>query len=129
MNENEYAAGMAVTPGYRYVDVVGDQLFVAGQVPQEGDGRLVGVDDPAAQATACLANLRTLVELHGFAMGDVRHLTIHVVGPHQNLLDAWGAVTAWFGDRGVPPATLLGAHLLGFEQQLVEIDATIIRRP
>lgn len=37
-------------------------------------------------------------------------------------------MTTWFGDGGVPPATLLGAHLLGFDRQLVEVDATVIRR-
>ena len=128
MNEPEMAAGLAATPGYHYADVVGDQLFVAGQVPQRADGDLVGIGEPATQATACLDNLRTLIELHGFSIDHVRHLTVHVVGEHQNLLDAWGAVTAWYPD-GVPPATLLGAHRLGFTEQLVEIDATIVRPP
>jgi hypothetical protein len=65
--------------------------------------------------------------VHGFTTDDIRHLTVHVVGPHQNLLGAWNAVTAWF-DGSVPPATLLGAHLLGHAHQLVEIDATVVRR-
>ena len=63
--------------------------------------------------------------MHGFGLGDVRHLTIHVVGEHENLLAAWNAVRDWF-DGDVPPATLLGAHLLGYTDQLVEIDATIV---
>lgn len=128
MNEDELDAGLAQTPSYRYADVVGDQLFVAGQVPQTGSGQLIGIGDPAAQATACLDNLRTLVGVHGFAVGDVRHLVIYVVGEHQNLLDAWAAVTAWF-DGTVPPATLLGINQLGFSDQLVEVDATIVRNP
>lgn len=125
LNEAELGAGLAPTPGYVYAQVVGSQLFVAGQVPLDGDGELVGRGDPARQAVACLENLRTLIELHGFAIGDIRHLPIHVVGPHQHLLDAWSAVVDWF-DGPVPPATLLGAHLLGHTDQLVEIDATII---
>lgn len=126
MNQRELAAGLAPTPGYRYADVVGDRLVVAGQVPLDGDGSLIGPDDPAQQATACLENLRLLVGVHGFAVDDVRHLTVHVVGGHHDLLAAWGAVTEWFaGD--VPPATLLGANLLGHTGQLVEIDATILR--
>ncbi len=127
-NQAEHDAGLAPTPGYRYAEVVGQQLFVAGQVPLDGDGELVGFDDPAAQAVACLDNLRTLVGVNGFGIADVRHLTIHVVGPHQHLLDAWSAVVGWF-DGSVPPATLLGAHLLGYERQLVEIDATIVAEP
>ena len=72
----------------------------------------------------CLDNLRTLVEVHGFTIGDVRQLKIYVVGPHQHLLDAWAAVAGWF-DGMVPPATLMGVNLLGYADQLVEIDATI----
>ncbi|MEO1055402.1 MAG: RidA family protein [Actinomycetota bacterium] len=126
MNDAEQAAGLATTPGYRYADVVGDQLFVAGQVPLDAAGELVGANDPGAQATACLDHVQTLVGVHGFTTADLRHLTIYVVGPHQHLLDAWGAVTQWFGGE-VPPATLLGVNLLGYADQLVEIDATIIR--
>lgn len=126
-NEAERRAGMADTPGYRYADRVDDQLFVAGQVPLDGDGRLVGIDDPAAQTTACLDNLRTVLGVHGFGVGDVRHLTIHVVGEREALTTAWVAVTRWFDERLVPPATLLGARVLGHAQQLVEVDATVVR--
>lgn len=126
MNEAEQDAGLAATPGYRYADVVGDELFVAGQVPNDASGALVGVGDPAAQATACLERLTTVVEVHGFERTDVRQLVIYVVGEHATLLAAWGAVTEWWGGE-VPPATLLGVNLLGYEDQLVEIDATVRR--
>jgi len=128
-NEAERHAGLAPTPGYRYAEPVGDQLFVAGQVPLDGDGQLVGRGDPAAQARQCLDNLRTLVTVHGFAVGDVRHLTIHVVGERSALTEAWSAVTGWFGDDPVAPATLLGAAALGHADQLVEVDATVLRSP
>ena len=49
---------------------------------------------------------------------------IYVVGRHQNLIDAWHAVTRGF-DNNVPPATLLGVTVLGYEDQLVEIDAQV----
>ena len=126
MNDEELAAGLAPTPGYRYADVVGDRLFVAGQVPHAEDGALVGLGDPHQQATQCLDNLRTLVEVHGLDVDDVRQLTIYVVGEHENLTTAWDAVTDWF-DGPVPPATLLGVNDLGYRDQLVEIDATVIR--
>lgn len=100
---------------------------MAGQVPLDSTGILVGAGSPADQAVQCLANLRVLLEeVHGFATSDVEHLRVYVVGPHQHLLDAWTAVVEWFG--GVtPPATLLGVHLLGYTRQLVEIDASISR--
>ena len=80
----------------------------------------------AAEIPGFLDNLATLLRVHGFDTGDIRHLTIHVVGDQQHLSEAWGAVTSWF-DGPVPPATLLGAHLLGHAEQLVEVDATVLR--
>lgn len=128
MNDIETAAGLAPTAGYRYADVVGSQLFVAGQVPLDASGQLVGRDDPAAQARQCLDNLALLVRTHRFSLGDVRHVRIHVVGPHDALLAAWSAIRDWFDDD-VPPATLLGSPQLGHEGQLVEIEASVRRDP
>lgn len=76
-NQMELEAGMAPTPGYRYAQVVGDQLFVAGQVPLDGSGEIIG-GDSGSQAIACLDNLQTLVQLHGFERYDLRHLTVYV---------------------------------------------------
>jgi len=125
MNDLEVAAGLPQTPGYRYADVVGDRLHVAGQVPHDASGTLVS-GDVAGQTVQCVANLVTLIELHGFDRADIRHLTIYVVGPQQHLRDAWTALAGTFA-TAVPPATLLGVHLLGYERQLVEIDARVER--
>jgi enamine deaminase RidA (YjgF/YER057c/UK114 family) len=124
MNEKELAGGMAATPGYRYADVVGNRLYLAGQVPLLADGRLVGPHDVTSQTVQCLANLFTLVSANGFDRDDIHQLTIYVIGPHQHLIDAWKAVTEGF-DNNVPPATLLGVTVLGYTDQLVEIDAQV----
>jgi enamine deaminase RidA (YjgF/YER057c/UK114 family) len=54
-------------------------------------------------------------------------MTIYVVGNIDSLSEAWQAVKQYFNGI-VPPATLLGVALLGHENQLVEIDATIIKK-
>ena len=126
MNDIEVAAGLPQTSNYRYAKRLGNQLFVAGQVPHNSKAQLVGKDDPLAQATQCLENLRTLLEVHGFDEADIQQLTVYVVGKSSHLLAAWSAVENWF-DYRVPPATLLGVSLLGYPEQLVEIDATIVK--
>ena len=126
LNEGELGAGLAQTSNYRYADRVGDRLFVAGQVPRDASAKVVGQGDPVVQTRQCLQNLFTLISHHGFSGDDIHQLTVYVVGPHQNLLDAWGEVTSWF-EHNVPPATLLGVTLLGYADQLVEIDAVIER--
>ena len=124
MNEGEISAGLAQTSNYRYADRIGGRLFVAGQVPRDAEGNLIGKDDPAAQARQCLQNLFTLVVHHGFSRNDIHQLTVYVVGPHENLLNAWHEVVSSF-DMNVPPATLLGVTLLGHAGQLVEVDAVV----
>jgi enamine deaminase RidA (YjgF/YER057c/UK114 family) len=124
MNENELAAGLPPTPGYRYADAVRDELFLAGQVPNDGDGTIVGVGDAGAQADRCLENLFRVIDTNGFDRADIRRLVIYVVG--DELSTAWSAVRDRFGGE-VPPATLLGVARLGYPHQLVEIDATVRR--
>lgn len=126
MNELEHASGLAPTPGYRYADVVHGRLYVAGQVPLDTGGNLVSPGDVGAQARHCLGNLFRVIDVHGFGRDDIHHLTIYVVGPQTHLGAAWSAVRDEF-ESGVPPATLLGVNLLGYEGQLVEIDAHIER--
>ncbi len=125
MNDQERAAGLAPTPGYRYAERVGNRLFVAGQVPLDAEGILQGIGDPEEQTRQCLRNLDTLLACHGFERRDIRRLVIHVKGSRPDLGKAWEVVRHSFEDR-VPPATLLGAAELGYEGQLVEIDATIL---
>lgn len=126
MNESELKAGLAQTSKYRYADVVGDRLLMAGQVPLDAAGQLVGVGDVTTQTQQCVSNLLTVVRVHGFSRDDIHQLVIYVVGERQNLLDAWQQVTTAF-DANVPPATLLGVNQLGYEHQLVEIDARVER--
>ena len=125
MNEAETAAGLAPTPGYRYAELIGRELFVAGQVPLDHAGAVVAPRDARRQAEQCLENLSTILAVHGFAVRHIRQLRVYVVGEHPALLDAWNGVVGWF-DNDVPPATLLGVNRLGYGEQLVEIDARVI---
>jgi enamine deaminase RidA (YjgF/YER057c/UK114 family) len=126
MNEAEVSAGLAVTPGYQYAQRVGNQLFVAGQVPRDADGSVVAPGVPGAQAAQCLANLTKLLAVHGFAATDIRRLVVYVVGAQADLSAAWSAVAEHFGGQ-VPPATLLGVACLGYRGQVVEVDATVAK--
>ena len=126
MNEAERTAGLPPTAQYQYAQRVGNQLFVAGQVPHDTNGRVVGLDDPHAQALQCLSNLNVVLSVHGFSTPDVRQLVVYVVGEQAQLSAAWRAVVESFGGT-VPPATLLGVASLGYSGQLVEIQATVLK--
>jgi len=126
MNEAERAAGMPGTPQYQYAQRVGNQLFIAGQVPHDSQGQLVGVGDALVQANQCLQNLSLVLSVHGFSMADVRQLVVYVAGEQEQLSAAWKSTTEFFAGQ-VPPATLLGVARLGYPGQLVEVGATVVK--
>jgi enamine deaminase RidA (YjgF/YER057c/UK114 family) len=126
INAIEHAAGLPATAQYQYADRVGNQLFIAGQVPHNSQGLIVGLDDPHAQALQCLSNLNTLLAVHDFSTSDIRQLVVYVVGGQATLSAAWKTVADYFGGH-VPPATLLGVASLGYAGQLVEVHATVLK--
>ena len=115
------AVGLASTPGYAHVAVAGRLVGTAGAVPVDEDGALVGRGDHAAQARQVLANLEAQLAAAGAAPADVLKTTVYVVGPREALTTVWAVVQ----DSPVAPAasTLLGVTVLGYEDQLVEIEA------
>ena len=54
--DGELYPGMAAPSGYRNLDHVGGELFVAGQVPHDAGGELVGVGDAGDGAPEVLAD-------------------------------------------------------------------------
>ncbi|MEU8268984.1 RidA family protein [Sphaerisporangium sp. NPDC049002] len=117
-------------PGYAHAAVVeaGERLvFMAGAVPVDADGDLVGPGDPVAQARQVLANLTTALRAVG---SDLRHVvasTVYVAASeHQDLIRVWDVVRASELSDGPHTSTLLGVSYLGYSGQLVEITATAV---
>ncbi len=112
----QYAYASSVEPGARLV-------FPAGACPLDGDGRTVAPGDYAAQAAACVENLRLALDAAGARLGDVAYTRVLVASTRQqDLVTAWDVVRAEFGDHDVP-STLMGVTVLGYDDQLVEIEA------
>lgn len=79
--------------------------------------------DPAGQAAACIDNLELALAAAGAALADVISTRILVASSRQaDLVAAWEVIRDAFGDHGVP-STLLGVTVLGYTDQLVEIEA------
>lgn len=114
--EAEYAYVSTVEPATRLV-------FTAGACPLDGDGRTVAPGDHAAQARQAMANLETALTAAGAHLTDVVRTTVYVASAHQpDLVTAWQVVRDAFGDHD-PPSTLLGVTVLGYPDQLVEVEA------
>ncbi|MDF2667211.1 MAG: putative translation initiation inhibitor, yjgF family [Microbacterium sp.] len=98
-------------------------IFLAGSCPLNADGSTAGVGDYAAQAASCIENLRTALAEAGAGITDVISTRVLVASWRQaDLVTAWEVVRDAFGDHDVP-STLLGVTVLGYDDQLVEIEA------
>ncbi len=98
-------------------------IFLAGSCPLNADGSTAGVGDYAAQAASCIENLRTALAEAGAGITDVISTRVLVASWRQaDLVTAWEVVRNAFGDHDVP-STLLGVTVLGYDDQLVEIEA------
>ncbi|GAA1118110.1 RidA family protein [Nocardiopsis composta] len=109
---------------YAYAAVAtGRTVFTAGACPLDLDGSTVAPGDFEAQARRCMANLATALDAAGAALTDVVKYTVYVASSDQaDLVRAWDVVRAAFGDHDAP-ATLLGVAVLGYDDQLVEVEA------
>jgi len=116
-------AGMAPPTGYSYaIKKPGTPVFISGQVALDGDGRLVGENDVAAQVEQVFRNLRTVVEGCGGTMDDVVKITIFVTDASYRPAVA-AARQRHFKEGAYPASTYLVVSALAVPQLLVEIEA------
>jgi len=112
----QYAYAATAPPGARLI-------FLAGACPLELDGSVVGVGDYVAQAGKAMENLRFALKAAGAQLDDVVNTRVLVASSRQkDLVDAWTVVREAFGQHDVP-STLMGVTVLGYTDQLVEIEA------
>lgn len=98
-------------------------IFLAGSCPLNEDGSTAGIGDYAAQAATCIRNMNIALEAAGASLTDVISTRVLVASAKQgDLVAAWEVVRAAFGDHEVP-STLMGTTVLGYDHQLVEIEA------
>jgi enamine deaminase RidA (YjgF/YER057c/UK114 family) len=118
--------GLAAGVPYAYVAVTRDRpllVFTAGACPLDAAGFTVAPGDVMAQAEAAMANLRTALDSAGARLEDVVKITVYVASSERSdLVNAWSVVHGCFGSHE-PPATLLGVGVLGYPDQLVEVEA------
>jgi enamine deaminase RidA (YjgF/YER057c/UK114 family) len=106
---------------YAAVAPAGAMLFMAGACPLDADGKVVAAGDHRAQAEQALDNLFAVMEQHDTGARQLVKTTIYVVGDHQDLIAVWEVVAARLAPYR-PPSTLLGVTVLGYTDQLVEIE-------
>lgn len=112
----EYAYAATAPAGARLI-------FLAGSCPLNADGTTAAIGDYAGQAAKALENMRIALSEAGAALHDVISTRVLVASTRrEDLVTAWEVVRDEFGDHDVP-STLMGVTVLGYADQLVEIEA------
>jgi enamine deaminase RidA (YjgF/YER057c/UK114 family) len=117
-----YSAGFATDPGRL--------VFVSGQVAIDGEGRLVGEGDFAAQATQVFRNLTAVLATAGCTLKDVVRF-----GTYLTRSEDFATFTAWrkehyprlFPDGVYPPNTGVVVTALARPGLLLEVEAMAVR--
>ncbi|MFF4955861.1 RidA family protein [Streptomyces sp. NPDC001222] len=117
-------------PHYAHASIVeaGTRLaFLAGSVPLDAEGKLVGEGDPVRQAQQVLVNLDEQLHAVGSDLAHVVSTDVYVVSAEPAVLSAvWDVVEASGLSTGPHSSTLIGVACLGYSGQLVEITATAV---
>ncbi|WP_435827385.1 RidA family protein [Nonomuraea dietziae] len=101
-------------------------IWVAGACPLDIDGKTVAVGDYAGQTHQVMRNLVTALEGAGASLADVAKTTVYVASSRQaDLVSAWEVYREYMGEHDVP-STLLGVTVLGYYDQLVEVEAVAV---
>lgn len=123
------AAGLYGGVEYAYAAVAppGSLVFTAGACPLNESGATVGVGDVRAQARQCADNLAAALAASGAGLADVLKTTVYVASAvRTDLVAAWEEIRMAFGSHDAP-GTLLGVTVLGYADQLVELEAVALR--
>ena len=119
----QYAYAATAPAGARFI-------FLAGACPLNQDGTTAAKGDYAGQARKCIDNMIIALQEAHASIEDVISTRVLVASSQRaDLSTAWAVVRDAFGDHDVP-STLVGVTVLGYEHQLVEVEATAaVREP
>ena len=120
---------LAQAVDYAYAAVVEAPVravWTAGACPLDADGMTVAPGNYAEQAHQVMRNLVAVLEGVNASLRDIVKTTVYVASSRrEDLVEAWEVVREHMGDHDAP-STLLGVTVLGYDDQLVEVEAVAV---
>jgi reactive intermediate/imine deaminase len=98
-------------------------LFVSGLTAHDGNGKLVGGADAAAQTRQILANLKLVLDAAGATMADVLKVTVFLTDINDRA--TINPVRQEFFGAAKPASTLIEVSKLALPEMKVEIEAVV----
>jgi len=104
-------------------------VITAGACPIDDAGRVTAPHDFEVQTKKALENLFVTLAASGTSPDKVLKTTVYVASSERSdLVRVWNVVASAFAPAR-PPSTLLGVAVLGYPDQLVEIEAVALAGP
>ncbi|MEW9548180.1 RidA family protein [Nonomuraea sp. NPDC050783] len=110
-------------------DVPVRAVWAAGACPLDPAGATVCPGDVAGQTHQVMRNLATALAEAGAALTDLVKTTVYVASSDRADLGAAWQVYREHMDGHDVPSTLLGVTVLGYPDQLVEVEAVAVLPP
>jgi enamine deaminase RidA (YjgF/YER057c/UK114 family) len=114
-------SGLLVSPGFSHAVRAGDFIHVSGQVARDADGRLVGNNDPEAQARQVFHNIGRALSAAGAGSEDVVKITVFVTNAADRASVSRVRDESFAEPR--PASTFLVVAALAEPDLLVEVEA------
>jgi enamine deaminase RidA (YjgF/YER057c/UK114 family) len=123
------APNVPTIPGFSSAVKLGQTIYLAGQVPLDSTGLLVGNGDRVAQFKRALGNATAIVRFARGVPADIVKLTVYCVGCSRDDFDAIGTAASAIFPLGEGAAlTLVGVASLPEPDMLVAVDGIAILR-
>lgn len=119
------AEGLAGTTSYSHVVVTqpGKLVFIAGQVANDAEGKIVGKGDLKAQTMQVFENLKKALAAGGATFDDVVKINWYVKNFKTEMLPTLREVRAMYVKKSPPASTLVGVAALANDDYLLEVEA------
>jgi enamine deaminase RidA (YjgF/YER057c/UK114 family) len=120
--------GLSKPRGYSHVvSARGTQVFIAGQVAFDAEGRVVGAGDLRTQTEQVFKNLQHALAAAGARIEDLVKTTIFVVDykPADRAVIA-EVRSRFYGNAEPPASTLVGVQALVVPELMIEIEAIAV---
>ncbi len=116
--------GLPKPPTYSHIAKAGSTVYIAGQVAQDEQGRVVGAGDFTAQATQVFENLKKALAAAGADFADLVKITIYLTDPRFR--EPLAEVRAKYLTGPLPTSTLVVVAGLASPEYLLEIEGIAV---
>ncbi|TMF51498.1 MAG: RidA family protein [Chloroflexi bacterium] len=116
--------------GYSHATVVGDTVWIGGQIGSDATGKVVEPGDIVAQYGRAIHNVAIALRAAGFTPDDTVKLTYYVtdIKAYRDSRAGLGAAYREFFRSDYPASTLVEVRSLVDPDALIEIDAVAVRQ-